>query len=77
MCVNPACGRRLPYGRITINMRVSIAATQYRLGGDEYGDVFKTAYAEAHEALYPPVVAAVSTPATYRFQPSLRSKARE
>ena len=59
VCVNPACGRRLPYGRITINMRVSIAATQYRLGGDEYGETFEVAYAATHDALYPPVSANV------------------
>ena len=56
VCVNAACGRRLSFGRITMSMRVSIVAAQYRLGGDEYGDAFEVAYTGSNDALYPPVL---------------------
>ena len=71
VCVNAACGRRLSFGSITINMRVSIVAAQYRLGGDEYEEAFEGAYTGAHDALYPPLeVDAIRTP--YTLPPSRR-----
>ena len=76
VCVKPACGRRLPYGRMSPNIRASIMGAQYRLGGEQYGDAFKAAFTATHEALSPRTAVFRETPDTgYRFKPSLRSVA--